>query len=183
MLASARHNTKPDSLVRMGRAHEIRLSRVSARALEARDLVRVRLYKEHHRLGPLCAIADRLNDAGWDSPVAGHSRWTDIKDVLHGLMGSHPLGRTLANVISHTPGDWQRLKRCKVCTSWFVDLAKNRRAERCSRPCTDYWWSRSRRRTTGPARWEPVTLRVTATVKNRPGTTPSALGAKKKPAR
>ena len=44
---------------------------------------------------------------------------------------------------------WERLKRCVVCQTWFVDPTDNRRKERCSPECTDLWWTRSRRKQAG----------------------------------
>jgi hypothetical protein len=41
---------------------------------------------------------------------------------------------------------WERLKRCPQCNRWFIDTSRNKRKERCSKSCTDRWWSRDRRK-------------------------------------
>lgn len=80
----------------------------------------------------LQAIADRLNDHG-------NPAWIIPRDMIHGLLNGNPLRRTLANYIS-ADRCWRWLKRCTVCGIWFPTV----RGERCSRVCTDQWWSRAR---------------------------------------
>ncbi len=41
---------------------------------------------------------------------------------------------------------WWRLKRCPQCRKWFVDKTRNGVMVRCSRSCTDKWWTLARRR-------------------------------------
>ncbi len=44
---------------------------------------------------------------------------------------------------------WQRLKRCPQCRKWFVDKTRNGVMVRCSKACTDKWWTLPRRREAG----------------------------------
>lgn len=88
----------------------------------------------------LQAIADRLNDHG-------NPAWITPRDMIHGLLNGDPLRRTLANYIS-ADRRWRWLKRCTVCGIWFPTV----RGERCSRVCTDQWWSRARRNSLPSAR-------------------------------
>jgi hypothetical protein len=41
---------------------------------------------------------------------------------------------------------WERLKICPQCGVWFVDSSKNKEKERCSKECTNKWWSYKRRK-------------------------------------
>lgn len=44
---------------------------------------------------------------------------------------------------------WNRLKRCPQCRKWFVDRTRNAVMARCSKSCTDKWWTLERRREAG----------------------------------
>ncbi len=44
---------------------------------------------------------------------------------------------------------WQRLKRCPQCRKWFVDKTRNGVMVRCSKSCTDKWWTLLRRQQAG----------------------------------
>jgi hypothetical protein len=44
---------------------------------------------------------------------------------------------------------WERLKRCQVCGTWFVDTTKNKSMVRCSARCTTKWWTRDQRKAHG----------------------------------
>ena len=41
---------------------------------------------------------------------------------------------------------WKRLKRCRVCTSWYEDQTKNRSQPFCGEACLNRYWTRARRR-------------------------------------
>jgi hypothetical protein len=45
--------------------------------------------------------------------------------------------------------EWQRLRRCPTCHKWFVDTTRNKVMVRCSKSCTDKWWTLDRRRAQG----------------------------------
>ena len=45
---------------------------------------------------------------------------------------------------------YKKLKRCPECRLWFVDDTKNTIKSRCSRKCTNRWWSREFRKKLKP---------------------------------
>jgi len=59
-------------------------------------------------------------------------------------------GSILRTIAMFFDGDnWERIKRCPQCGNWFVDNSKNKSKERCSKSCTNRWWSRDRRKQEG----------------------------------
>ncbi len=57
---------------------------------------------------------------------------------------------TLRVIAEFFDGDnWERIKRCPQCGNWFVDYSRNKGKERCSKSCTNRWWSRDRRKQEG----------------------------------
>jgi hypothetical protein len=120
------------------------------RAAEQRGLVRLKHLKPRRRLGghailahPLTwhqSIVDKMNeydDQTWETP----------REMIFALLAGNPLRKTLANYFSSI-GRWDWIKRCTVCRTWFTSM----RGERCSRVCTDQWWSRARRNNLPSAR-------------------------------
>lgn len=43
--------------------------------------------------------------------------------------------------------NWLRLKRCRKCEKWFVDLTRNHLKKNCSDNCRNLYWTRERRGT------------------------------------
>jgi len=90
-------------------------------------------------------MADRLNNLEYgDLPGIEFWKWKEPSEMVYALIDQKStIGHQLARVVlAHIR--WDRLKRCSVCQKWFVDAARSERTERCSRTCTDRWWSRAR---------------------------------------
>jgi hypothetical protein len=59
-------------------------------------------------------------------------------------------GETLRIIAKFFDGDnYERIKRCPQCGNWFVDYSRNKGKQRCSKSCTNRWWSRGRRKQEG----------------------------------
>lgn len=78
--------------------------------------------------------------------------------MTRGYLEKYPLdrspmwrtGETLRVIAEFFDGDnWERIKRCPQCGNWFVDYSRNKGKERCSKGCTNRWWSRDRRKKEG----------------------------------
>ncbi len=42
--------------------------------------------------------------------------------------------------------NYQRIKHCATCATWFVDQSKNKRGRYCTNPsCANKWWNRAKR--------------------------------------
>lgn len=131
--------------------NEGRRLRARERARQQREIVRLKILTQgRRRSGPvrvgthplswLQDIADKLNEH------RNHA-WNTPRDMIFDLLKGNPLRKALANYISADPR-WQWLKRCTVCGDWFPAF----KGERCSRACTDQWWSRGRRNALPSAR-------------------------------
>lgn len=70
---------------------------------------------------------------------AGFSLGDDSEGILCALWMSY----------FHDEG-WKHLKKCPQCKKWFVDDTKSLKKERCTKSCSDKWWSREFRKETKP---------------------------------
>jgi len=68
---------------------------------------------------------------------AGHQSETEAEGALCALWQFYFQGDA-----------WKRLKRCPECRIWFVDETRNAKKTRCTRRCTNKWWSRKWRKET-----------------------------------
>jgi len=69
------------------------------------------------------------------------------KHEPHSRFFKWEVGEVFRIIAKYFDGDnWERIKRCPQCGNWFSDYSRNKRKERCSKSCTDRWWSRGRRK-------------------------------------
>jgi predicted RNA-binding Zn ribbon-like protein len=66
-------------------------------------------------------------------------------------------GDVLRRIAIFFDGDnWERIKRCPQCGNWFADYSRNKGKERCSKSCTNRWWSRDRRKQEGHGKGKKI---------------------------
>jgi hypothetical protein len=76
----------------------------------------------------------RIGETGIE---AGHQSTTEAEGALCALWQYYFHGK-----------GFLRLKRCPECRTWFLDDTRNAKKIRCSKRCTNKWWSRKWRKET-----------------------------------